>query len=115
MNLGYFTYSMPVNEPVFSYAPGSPERKKLKEVLAELKKEEIDVPMYIGADEVRTGNKVALHPPHEIAHTLGYFHTGNETHVKQAIDAGMNAREAWVNMPWEERAHIFLKTADLMA
>jgi 1-pyrroline-5-carboxylate dehydrogenase len=115
MSLGYFSYPMPVNEPVYSYAPGSPERKKLKETLAELKSTEIDVPMFIGADEIRTGNKVALHPPHEIAHTLGYFHTGDETHVKQAIDAAMNAREAWANLPWEERAHIFLKAADLMA
>ncbi|HEY1869707.1 MAG TPA: L-glutamate gamma-semialdehyde dehydrogenase, partial [Chitinophagaceae bacterium] len=88
---------------------------QLKKVLSELKSQEPDIPMYIGGDEVRTGNKVALHPPHEIAHTLGYFHTGDEVHVKQAIDAAMNAREAWANMPWEERAHIFLKTADLMA
>jgi 1-pyrroline-5-carboxylate dehydrogenase len=82
MSLGYFAYPMPVNEPVYSYAPGSPERKKLKETLAELKSSEIDVPMYIGADEVRTGNKVALHPPHEITHTLGYFHTGDENTCK---------------------------------
>ena len=115
MSLGYFSYPMPANEPVYGYAPGSPERKKLKEVLAELKKEEIDVPMYIGAEEVRTGNKIALHPPHEIAHTLGYFHTGDETHVQQAIEAAMNIKESWGNLPWEERAHIFLKAADLMA
>ena len=115
MSLGYFSYPMPSNEPVYGYAPGSPERKKLKEVLAELKKEEIDVPMYIGAEEVRTGNKIALHPPHEIAHTLGYFHTGDETHVQQAIEAAMNIKESWGNLPWEERAHIFLKAADLMA
>ena len=115
MSLGYFSYPMPVNEPVYNYAPGSVERKNLKKVLSELKSKEIDIPMYIGSDEVRTGNKVALHPPHEIAHTLGYFHTGNATHVKQAIDAAMNARESWANMPWEERAAIFLKTADLMA
>jgi 1-pyrroline-5-carboxylate dehydrogenase len=115
MSLGYFSYPMPVNEPVYSYAPGSTERKQLKKVLSELKSQEFDIPMYIGSDEVRTVNKVALHPPHEIAHTLGYFHTGGETHVKQAIEAAMKAKEAWVNMPWEERAHIFLKTADLMA
>src|SRR6185369_6311982 len=105
MNLGYFSYPMPVNEPVYNYAPGSAERTQLKKVLTELKKEAIDIPMYVGSDEVRTGHKVALHPPHEIAHTLGHFHTGNETHVSQAIDAAMNAREAWANMSWEERAH----------
>jgi 1-pyrroline-5-carboxylate dehydrogenase len=115
MNLGYFDYPMPANEPVYSYAPGTTERKKLKETLAALKNAEPDIPMYIGADEVRTGKKVALHPPHEIAHTLGYFHAGDESHVTQAIDAALKAKEAWGNMPWEERAHIFLKAADLIA
>jgi 1-pyrroline-5-carboxylate dehydrogenase len=106
MNLGYFSYPMPVNEPVLSYAPGSLERAQLKKVLAELKSVETDMPMYIGGDEVRTGNKVALHPPHELQHTLGHFHAGDEGHVRQAIEAAMKAREAWANMPWEERAHI---------
>lgn len=115
MSLGYFSYPMPVNEPVLQYAPGSVERKQLKKVLSELKNTEIDIPMYIGGNEVRTGKKTALHPPHEIAHTLGYFHSGDETHVRQAIEAAMNARETWAAMPWEERAHIFLKAADLMA
>lgn len=115
MNLGYFSYPMPANEPVYSYAPGTVERKKLKDTLSELKKGELDIPMYIGADEVRTGKKVALHPPHEITHTLGYFHAGDESHVQQAIDAALKAKEAWSNMPWEERAHIFLKAADLIA
>ena len=69
MSLGYFNYPMPGNEPVLSYAPGSPEKKALKKALAELKSQTLDVPMYIGGDEVRTGNKVSLHPPHERAHT----------------------------------------------
>lgn len=115
MSLGYFAYPMPANEPVYNYAPGSSERKQLKKVLSDLKKEEADIPMYIGADEVRTGNKIALHPPHEIAHTIGYFHEGDETHVKQAIDAALAAKENWAAMPWEDRAHIFLKAADLIA
>ena len=106
---------MPANEPVLNYAPGSNERAQLKKVLSELKSMETDVPMYIGSKKVRTNKKVALHPPHEITHTLGYYHAGNEKHVKQAIDAALNAREAWANMPWEERANIFLKAADLMA
>jgi len=115
MSLGYFSYPMPANEPVLSYAPGSAEKKRLKEVLAELKKEQIDVPMYIGSKEVRTNKKGTLHPPHEIAHTLGTFSEGDERHVKQAIDAALAAKESWANMDWETRANIFLKAADLMA
>jgi 1-pyrroline-5-carboxylate dehydrogenase len=115
MSLGYFNYPMPVNEPVLSYAPNSVERKRLKEVLAELKKEQIDVPMYIGSKEVRTNKKGTLHPPHEIAHTLGTYSEGDERHVKQAIDAALAAKESWATMDWETRANIFLKAADLMA
>ena len=115
MNLGYFSYPMPVNEPVLSYAPNSAEKKRLKEVLKELKKETIDIPMYIGGKEVRTNKKTALHPPHEIAHTLGYFHAGEEKHIQQAIDAALAAKESWANMSWENRANIFLKAADLIA
>ncbi len=115
MSFGYFNYPMPANEPVLSYAPGSPERKRLKEVLAELKKQQIDVPMYIGNKEVRTNKKMPLHPPHEIKHTLGYFHAGDEKHVKQAIDAALAAKESWANRSWESRANIFLKAAELMA
>ena len=115
MNVGYFSYPMPVNEPVLQYAPGSPERKALKKTLEELKKEEIDIPMYIGGEEVRTGNKFSIHPPHEKDHTLGYFHAGDKQHVSQAIDAALKAHAAWSNSSWEYRAHIFLKAADLIA
>lgn len=115
MSLGYFSYPIPVNEPVLAYAPGSPEKKRLKEVLAELKGKEADIPMYIGGKEVRTGNKVAIHPPHERAHTLGYFHHGEEQHIKQAIDAALAAKDNWAAMSWENRANIFLKAADLIA
>lgn len=115
MNQGYFSYPMPANEPVLSYAPGSPERKRLKEVLAELKKQQPDIPMYIGGKEVRTNKKTALHPPHEFKHTLGYFNAGEEKHVQQAIAAALEAKESWANMSWENRANIFLKAADLIA
>jgi len=115
MNLGYFNYPMPANEPVLNYAPGSPEKQALKKALAELKGQEADIPMYIGGAEVRTGNKVTIRPPHEIQHTLGYFHEGTADHVHQAINAAMAAKESWTNMPWEERAHIFLKAADLVS
>jgi 1-pyrroline-5-carboxylate dehydrogenase len=115
MNQGYFSYPLPTNEPVFSYAPGTVERKKLKETLTELKSEEADIPMYIGGKEVRTNKKRAIHPPHELAHTLGYFHAGEEKHVNQAIDASLAARESWGNMDWETRANIFLRAADLIS
>jgi 1-pyrroline-5-carboxylate dehydrogenase len=115
MNVGYFSYPIPVNEPVLQYAPGSPERAALKKTLAQLKKETIDIPMYIGGKEVRTGNTHAIHPPHEIAHTLGHFHAGEAQHVTQAINAAMKAHESWSQSSWEYRAHIFLKAADLLA
>lgn len=115
MNLGYFNYPMPANEPVYSYAPGTPEREALKKALAALKQENIDVPMFIGGHEVRTGKTVPIRPPHEIAHTLGFFHEGDETHVRQAIDSALHAKEKWANLSWENRAGIFLKAADLIA
>jgi 1-pyrroline-5-carboxylate dehydrogenase len=115
MALGYFSYPLPVNEPVLSYAPGSAEKKRLKEVLAELKGQQADIPMYIGGKEIRTNKKISLHPPHDHAHTLGHFHEGAEKHVQQAIDAALAAKENWAAMSWENRANIFLKTADLIA
>jgi 1-pyrroline-5-carboxylate dehydrogenase len=115
MNFGYFNYPMPVNEPVLSYAPGTAERENLKQALAFLKKETADIPMYIGSEEIRTGKKISLCPPHEIAHILGYFHQGDETHVTKAIDAALKAKQAWADLSWENRASIFLKAADLLA
>ncbi|MEQ1623537.1 MAG: L-glutamate gamma-semialdehyde dehydrogenase [Sediminibacterium sp.] len=115
MSLGYFSYPMPANEPVLNYAPGSPERASLKKALADLKKKPIDIPMYIGSKSVRTGVKHDIHPPHELSHVLGTFHAGNATHVNQAIDAALKAKQAWADMSWENRAHIFLKAADLLA
>lgn len=115
MSTGTFSYPMPVNEPVLNYAPGSPEKKRLKETLAALKGEEADIPMYIGGKEIRTGKKIAIRPPHETSHVLGYFHAGSEEHVHQAIDAALTAKESWAGMPWENRANIFLRAADLIA
>ena len=115
MSLGYFSYPLPANEPVLAYGPGSAEKATLKQTLAELKSQEADIPMYIGGKEVRTNKKVAIHPPHEIAHTLGYFHQGDAKHVQQAIDAALAAKEQWAGLSWENRAAIFLKAADLIA
>jgi 1-pyrroline-5-carboxylate dehydrogenase len=115
MQLGYFNYPSPVNEPVLNYAPGSPERKALKEALAALKKKTLDIPMYINGKAVRTGKTMAIHPPHETKHVLGHFHVGTKLHVEKAIESALKVRENWSNMTWESRAHIFLKAADLLA
>ena len=115
MNTGYFNYPIPINEPVLNYGPGSAEKKRLKEVLAELKSQQADVPMYIGGQEIRTGNKLPMNPPHERSHVLGYFHEGDASHVNLAIEAAMKAKKSWAEMSWENRANIFLRAADLIA
>ncbi len=115
MNFGTFHFPIPVNEPVLNYAPGSPEKLRLKAALAELKAKKVDVPMYIGNEEVRTGNTQDIRPPHEHGHILGKFHIGEAKHVTKAINAALKAKDKWSNMTWENRANIFLKAADLLA
>jgi 1-pyrroline-5-carboxylate dehydrogenase len=115
MSKGIFSYPAPANEPVKSYAPGSPERAALKKALADLKKKSWDIPMFIGGKAIRTGKTRTIHPPHELSHTLGQFHMGTAQHAQQAIDAALKARSSWSEMSWESRAHIFLKAADLLA
>jgi 1-pyrroline-5-carboxylate dehydrogenase len=112
---GFFKVPAPVNEPILNYAPGSKERNELKAALAESRSKEIDVPMYIGGKEIRTNKTGRMAPPHDHKHTLGYFHKGDATHVTQAIEAALAAKENWENLPWEQRAAIFLKAADLIA
>jgi len=115
MQYGDFYYPMPINEPVLNYAPGSKEKLALKMVLKELKNTKIDVPMYIGGDEVRTGKTLEIRPPHERKHLLGHFHVGEAKHVTKAINAALKVKDKWANMSWENRANIFLKAADLLA
>ncbi len=115
MNNAYFDFAEPKNEPVLSYAPGSPERKSLYKTLADMKSKQRDIPMYINGQEVRTGKKVEIRPPHETAHLLGHFHMADEQHVHDAIDAALSARESWAATSWEHRAAIFQKAAELLA
>ncbi|KAA5540371.1 L-glutamate gamma-semialdehyde dehydrogenase [Adhaeribacter rhizoryzae] len=115
MMSGFFKVPTPVNEPVKTYIPGSPERIELQNTLRTLKSQQVDIPMYIGSEEVRTNNKKQLSPPHEHQHILGHFHEGDASHVQQAIEAALAARQRWANMPWQSRAAIFLKAADLLA
>jgi len=112
---GFFTVPEPKNEVVKSYAPGSPERAELKAQLAEYRSQEIDIPMYIGGKEVRTGNTKDMFPPHDRAHKLGQYHQGDASHVQMAIDSALEARKTWSKMAWQDRAAIFLRAAELLA
>lgn len=112
---GNFEVPIAINEPVKSYAPGSDERKAINAALLAAKSEQKDIPMYIDGKEVRTDNKVSIHPPHEKDHVLGYYHKGEEQHVKEAVEAALAAKSKWENMSWEQRASVFLKAADLIA
>lgn len=115
MTKGFFKIPEAINEPVLNYAPGSTERKLIKNALAEARSIQLDIPMYIGSQEIRTENKKKICPPHDHKHVLGYYSQGNSEHVKMAIDAALQAKEKWENMAWEHRASIFLKAAELLA
>ena len=103
------------NEKVLSYAPNTPERTELQAALQQLKSEKWDIPMTIGGKKIKTGKTISIHPPHEIAHTLGHFHQGTAKEVQAAVAAALAAKAAWENMPWQDRAAIFIKAADLLA
>ena len=115
MSTGFFKVPAPVNEPNLMYAPGSAERAALKAAISRFKSETADLPMFIDGKEIRTGKKIEMHPPHEHHHVLGHYHAGSSEHVTMAIDAALKAKKNWENMPWEHRAAIFLKAADLLA
>jgi len=103
------------NEPVRAYAPGTAETQSLKSKVQELKSTPVDIPMYIGGKKVYTDDKISMHPPHETSHNLGTYNKGNAQHVKDAIDAALAAKDSWASMPWQARAAIFLKAAELLA
>ena len=113
---GTFQVPFPVNEPVLSYAPGSPEREELQDMYNKMYNQDpIDVPMYIGGEMVRTSEKRPMTPPHEHGKVLGHFNYGDSSHVVAAIDSALAARKRWAAFSFEERATIFLKAADLIA
>ena len=116
MSNAFFNVPKAVNEPVKSYAKGSAERAALlKEYERMYHQDPIDVPMYIGSEEIRTEDKKRMAPPHEHAKTIGHFNYGDSSHVHAAIDAALEARKAWANLPWQDRAAVFLRAADLLA
>lgn len=110
------TVPVAVNEPVKAYAAGSPERESLLSTYKQMYNQApIDIPMYIGSEKVFSSNKKSLTPPHEHSKVLGTYNQGDQSHVEKAIEAALNAKEAWANLPWEERAAVFLRAADLLA
>jgi 1-pyrroline-5-carboxylate dehydrogenase len=115
MSTGFFKVPVPTNEPILSYAPGTKERELLQAAIKEARSKVLDIPMYIGSEEVRSGKTAKLTPPHDHQHLLGHYHQGDKSHVEAAIKAALAARTAWANMPWEHRASIFLKAAELIA
>jgi 1-pyrroline-5-carboxylate dehydrogenase len=116
MSNAFFNVPKAVNEPVKSYAKGSPERAALlKEYERMYHQHPIDIPMYIGSKEIRTEAKKRMAPPHEHEKTIGHFNYGDSSHVHAAIDAALEARTAWANLPWQDRAAVFLRAADLLA
>jgi len=113
---GQFQVPYPVNEPVQSYAPGSAEREEVLKTYRDLYNQvALDVPMFIGGEEVRTAKKMPMTPPHDHQHVLGHYNYGDASHVTAAIEAALAARSSWSALPWHERAAVFLKAADLLA
>ena len=115
MARGFFNVPKAVNEPVKEYAPGSPEREEVLATYKEMFHSNIDVPMHINGEEVRTGNTKNITPPHDHQHVVGQYHTADKSHVDAAISTALAAREAWSKVSWTERATIFLKAAELLA
>jgi 1-pyrroline-5-carboxylate dehydrogenase len=115
MNKEIFKISIPINEPILNYSPGSKEKKDLKKVLNDFKSKEVDIPMYINGKEIRTDNKIRISPPHNHNHTLGCYNHGDDSHVHSAIKAAMGAKKSWNALGAAKRAKIFLKAADLIA
>jgi 1-pyrroline-5-carboxylate dehydrogenase len=115
MSNTYFKVPAPYNEPVKSYAPGTPERTELQSKLKELQAQKIEIPLIIGGKEIKTGNTAKLRVPHDQSIDLGVYHKAGEKEVNTAIEEALKARKAWSEMPWEHRVTIFQKAADLLA
>ena len=115
MSTGFFNVPVAVNEPVKTYAPGSPEREQVQQAFKEMYQSKVDIPLYIGGKEVRTGSTKNLFPPFDHQHHLGTYHTATQDLIQDAIDAALEARVKWSQMAWEHRAAIFLKAAELVA
>ncbi len=115
MGKGVFRVPEAINEPVKSYAPGTPEREEVLKVYKELWNSKVEVPLYIGGEEIKTGDTAPMNPPHDHQHHLGNYHKASKEHVEKAISTALEAREKWANLEWEQRAAVFLKAAELIA
>lgn len=115
MDKGFYHVPQAINEPILSYAPGSKERKEVQAAYDKMWNETLDIPMVINGEKVRTNNTMRVLPPHDHGHNVGSFHFGEAKHVHDAINAALEAKEAWENMSWANRSAIFLKAADLVA
>jgi len=112
---GFFHVPKAVNEPVKSYAPNSPERAAVLSAYKEMWHSKIDVPLYIGSEEIKTGNTKNMTAPHDHKHIVGTYHLAEKMHIEKAISNALASKKAWANMAWEQRAAIFLKAAELIA
>ena len=115
MATGFYNVPKAVNEPVKAYAPNSLERKELLAMYKKMYNDKVDIPFYIGDQELRTGKTVTIHPPHDHKHSVGCYHTAEKKHIELAIEKALEARKAWASTSWEHRAAIFLKAAELLA
>ncbi|HKB84852.1 MAG TPA: aldehyde dehydrogenase family protein, partial [Ignavibacteriaceae bacterium] len=115
MSNAYFKLPIPVNEPILNYAPGSLEKSELKKKLAELQSKEIEIPLIIGGEEIKSGKTAEIRVPHNLSKKLGIYQKAGEKEVKMAIEAALEARKTWSEMPWEHRASIFHKAAELLS
>ncbi len=115
MATGFYKVPKAVNEPINSYAPGTPERKALLDTYKKMYNQKVDIPFYIGGKEYRTGKTVAINPPHDHQHCVGQYHTAEKEHIELAVKAAAEARVKWAATSWEHRAAIFLKAADLLS
>ncbi|MCF6222818.1 MAG: L-glutamate gamma-semialdehyde dehydrogenase [Flavobacteriaceae bacterium] len=115
MSNGFYKVPKTINEPVKAYAPGSTELQEVLAMYNTMYNEKIDIPMYIGSNEIKTGDTATMQPPHNHQHKLGVYHKAKKEHIDLAIQTALDAKKDWANMPWESRAAIFLKAADLLA
>jgi 1-pyrroline-5-carboxylate dehydrogenase len=115
MDKGFFDVPVAMNEPVLDYAPGSPERDRVLKAYRELYTSTVNVPLYINGKDVETGATATMSPPHDHQHELGKYHKAEKKHIEEAIATALEARKKWAALPWENRAAIFLRAAELIA